>query len=65
MNNKKYLLALFKTPSDETGRKAFYATPYDVFRKAVYRKFPELDIYPKRLKTALPKTIVSKANERM
>lgn len=50
MNNKKYLLALFKTPSDETGRKAFYATPYDVFRKAVYRKFPELDIYPRKVK---------------
>ena len=65
MKNKKYVLALFKTPTDETGQKGFYATPYEAFRKAVYQKFPELDVYPKRLKTVPPKTIVSKANERM
>ncbi len=65
MKNKKYVLALFKTPTDETGQKGFYATPYEAFRKAVYQKFPELDVYPKRLKTVPPKTIAFKANERM
>ncbi len=47
MKNKKYVLELFKTPTDETGKKPFYQTPYKEFRKFVYEKFPELDIYPK------------------
>lgn len=46
MRNKKYVLKMFKTPSDETGKKAFYKTPYKAFRQAVYKKFPELDIHP-------------------
>ncbi len=47
MNQKKYVLELFKTAHDSTGEKAFYSTPYTSFRKLVYEKFPELDIYPK------------------
>lgn len=45
MNNKKYVLALFETPCDKTGRVGFYHAPYEKFRKALYQKFPELDQY--------------------
>ncbi len=63
MNNKKFVWALFKTPTDKTGQKAFYATPYNGFRKAVYKKFPELDIYPIKRKVGTNHVMFNKAAE--
>ncbi len=63
MKNKKYIFELFKTPNDETGERSFYQTPYKEFRKFVYEKFPELDIYPK-IKTSKKQKISKDMREK-